>query len=220
MDNDNREECTWLKSLMYLEFYNNQILNLVNFFFLISSILRSKWFVICWVCCFEGLNGLRSKGNFMNRVFLGLKHLLFNNDGFSRDAAPVLLCIQEMGQNSMCKNAHHSETVAWKMWWLFACCFRIQRLVLEWNSLSPMLCIQLHSWPVPLAASHLWLFSFGHCFMKSLKTYSPPFLLSSWCQVWQEHSVQKETLNHIMNQLTPIIFVDTQEKVNWSFLKP
>ena len=79
-----------------------------------------------------------------------------------------------MGQNPMCKNAHHSETVIWEMWWFFACCFRIQLLVLEWNNLSPMLYIQLHSWPMPLAASHLWLFSLGHCFKKSLKTLLTP----------------------------------------------
>lgn len=74
----------------------------------------------------------------------------------------------------MCKNAHHSETVIWETWWFFACCFRIQLLGLEWNNLSPMLYIQLHSWPMPLEASHLRLFSLGHCFKKSLKTLLTP----------------------------------------------
>ena len=53
MDNDKSKNI--LKSLMYLEFYNNQILNLVNFFLFDLSILRSKWFVILLSLLFWGV---------------------------------------------------------------------------------------------------------------------------------------------------------------------
>lgn len=102
-------------------------------------------------------------------IFFGLKRLLFNNGGFSREVSPVLI-FKKWGKILCARMVITQKRLYGKCDEIFAYCFRIKLSVLEWNNLSPMLYIQLYSGPTPLAASHLWLFSLGHYFKKTLKT--------------------------------------------------
>lgn len=179
--------------------------------------------MICYFVEFvvlRGLNGLRSKWELYE---LCVSFLVWSI------CCSIMMAFQEMlllcscafkkWGKILCKNALSLRNSCIEMWWLFACCFRIQRLFWR-NSLSPMLCIQLHSWPVPLAASHLWLFSLGHCFKKSLKTLLTPFLLSSWCQVWQSILFQKKRWIILWTSWLYYLCRYSQEKKSIGSFKP
>lgn len=184
---------------------------MVNFLFLFDlSILRSKWFLIRsnlfwgvkWSEKEEDLN--------MNHIYLFLVWSVCHSLTFQ--GRFLLSSYSRMGQNSTHKNGHHSEMALWEMCWNL--CTLLQSQAFGFGVLCYIFGdIQDPCLLQPVISDCYFL---ATILRKVLRYYLPPFLLSSWCQVWQEHSVQKETLHHIMNKLTPV--VANQEKVKSHFI--
>lgn len=175
------------------------IYRLVHFLFLFDfSILRSKLLATLLNLLFRGVNSpTRSRNSVqITCIFFGLKHMLFNDNGSSREVSPLLI-FKKWGK-ILC-----SRMVIIQKWWygkhgeIFACCIRIKFWF--WSRTIWVLCSvfsDIH----------------GQCLLQEVicdcspwttilkrvwRHYSPPFLPNSWCQVCQERSVQKETVHLI-----------------------